>query len=567
MNSPAFRFPWTVHPPVSWLLGLGALLLAGVSALPYAGGWNDGSRLATVESLVDRHTLAIDESVFCRPSEDATARGYPPYAPREYDLLTSGTRDKLLIGGHFYSDKPAVISLLMAGLYQGAQWLGLPSAAERPDLFCRVVTLGTSGLAYLIAVLALYRLGRLLGLPGRTNLAWVASFALATFALTYTQHVNNHILLLGVVALICLQFARLARETETGQPSMWRLAGLGTLAGVGFNLDLGSGPLLVAGMFGLVLYRCRSRKDEGGRMKDEKEPSFLSSFILHPSSLSKAGLVFALAALPWVAGCLGINYAIGGVWKPMNMVPEYSAWPGCPFNPQNMTGYSRHSPLKLVVYALALLFGKQGFFCHNLPLLLAIPALSGLFRRPHTRQLAKPVWQKGVRSCEVRGAGSPGLTWPGTSSAQRSGHTEGYRPANPCLADPFMAHRPELTMALGWCAATWLLYAVLSNNYGGACCSVRWFVPFLTPGYYLLGVYLRKNPCSRAEFLGLSFWGGVLAVFMWWRGPWTLHVIPVLWPIVGAALLTWMVCHRRSRRAETEAATFPPKASGPPLAA
>jgi hypothetical protein len=535
MKPPALRFPWTNHSAVSWLLGLGALLLAGISALPYAGGWNDGSRLATVESLVDRHTLAIDESVFCRPSEDTIARGCPPYAPREYDLLTYGTRDKLLIGGHFYSDKPAVISLLMAGLYQGAQWLGLPSASERPDLFCRVLTLGTSGLAYLIAVLALYRLGRLLGLPGRTNLAWVASFALATFALIYTQHVNNHILLLGVAALICLQFTRLARETETGQPSMWRLAGLGTLAGLGFNLDLGSGPLLLAGMFGLVLYRCRSMS---------------------------ASLVFLLAASPWVAGSLGINYAIGGVWKPMNMVPEYSAWPGCPFNPQNMTGYSRHSPLKLVVYALALLFGKQGFISHNLPLFLAIPALAGLFRRPHSRQVTMPVWQKRVRTCDARRAGSPSRTWLGTGPARRFGPIEESRPA-----DPFLAHRPELTMALGWCGATWLLYAVLSNNYGGACCSVRWFVPFLAPGYYLLGVYLRKYPCCRAEFLGLSFWGGVLAVFMWYSGPWTLHLIPVLWPIVGAALLTWMICHRRSRRTETQAGTFPPKVSGPPLVA
>src|SRR5687767_12101081 len=43
---------------------LGASLIALVSARPYAGGWNDGSRLATVESLVDRHTLAIDDSMF-----------------------------------------------------------------------------------------------------------------------------------------------------------------------------------------------------------------------------------------------------------------------------------------------------------------------------------------------------------------------------------------------------------------------------------------------------------------------------------------------------------------------
>jgi hypothetical protein len=468
MKIPALTANWADHPLVPWLVGLGGLLLAAVSALPYAGGWNDGSRLATVESIVDRHTLVIDDSIFCRPPADTIARGFPTYAPREHDLLANGTRDKLLIGGHFYSDKPVIISLFMAGLYQGCKWLGLPGAAERPDLFCIALTIGTSGLAYAIAVLALYRLGRLLGLPRRTNLAWVASFALATFALTYTQHVNNHILVLGVVALACYQFAQLAQESQAGHVSWWRVAGLGTLAGLGFNLDLGSGPLLAAGMFGLVLYRCRTKS---------------------------AGLIFMLAAGSWVVSWVAINYAIGGVWKPMNMVPEYSAWPGCPFNPQNMTGYSRHDPVKLVVYALALLFGKQGFICHNLALFLAFPALGLLFRRR-------------------------------------------------------LPHRPELTFALGWCAATWLLYAVLSNNYGGACCSVRWFVPFLAPAYYLLAVYLRQYPRYRREFVVLSLWGGVLAVFMWRQGPWTLHVIPVLWPVVGAALACWMVCRWRCPRTE-----------------
>jgi hypothetical protein len=475
MRYPVYLPLWAEQPLVPWLLGAGAILLAAASALPYAGGWNDGSRLATVESIADHHTLKIDDSIFCRPPPDTLARGCPPYPAGEHDLLVFGTRDKLLIGGHFYSDKPVLISLLMAGIYQGCQWLGMPAAAARPDLFCRALTVGTSGLAYLVAVLALYRLGLLVRLPPRINLAWTASFALADFALTYTQHVNNHILLLAVVALVCLQFAHLAQENEAGRVSWWRVAGLGTLAGLGFNLDLGSGPLLAAGMLGLLLYRCRSKT---------------------------AGLIFVLAALPWVAGWLAINHAIGGVWKPMNMVPEYSAWPGCPFNPQNMTGYSRHSPGKLLVYALALLFGKQGFICHNLALFLVFPAMGVMWRRS-------------------------------------------------------TPNRPELTFALGWCAATWLLYAVLSNNYGGACCSVRWFVPFLAPGYYLLAIYLRKYPQYFPDFLGLSIWGGVLALFMWRQGPWTQHVIAVLWPLVGAALLTWAVCPWRCRRAMQSADSLP----------
>src|SRR5262245_39412023 len=97
----------------------GALL----SARPYAGSWNDGSRLATVECLVDFHTLAIDDSIFVRvPKSDATHR--PVYLPLSNpEITTSGTLDKLSIDGRFYSDKSPVPALLMAGVYQTLQWM------------------------------------------------------------------------------------------------------------------------------------------------------------------------------------------------------------------------------------------------------------------------------------------------------------------------------------------------------------------------------------------------------------------------------------------------------------
>ena len=266
------------HPLVPWLVGVCALALAAVGARPYAGGWNDGSRLAAVESLADRHTLAIDDSVFCRPPTELIAHGHPPYPPDDGSVWPAGTQDKLFIQGHYYSEKPAVITVLMAGLYQTGRWLGLPPARECPDLFAWIMTLATAAPAYVVTVLALYFLGGDLGLTGRRRLAWLASFALATCALTYTRHVNNHILQLAILALICWQAVRLAREHAAGRTSWWRLAGLGTLAGLGFNLDFGSGPLLAAALFALVAYRCR-----------------------RPGPI----LVYLMAAGPWVAAGLG----------------------------------------------------------------------------------------------------------------------------------------------------------------------------------------------------------------------------------------------------------------------
>jgi hypothetical protein len=236
-----------------------------------------------------------------------------------------------------------------------------------------------------------------------------------------------------------------------------RLILLGTLAGLGYNLDLGVGPVLLGCVVALVAFRCR-----------------------------RFGPVLGviLAAMPWLAAHHGVNYAIGGVWRPMNAVPELMTWPGSPFNANNLTGIWRHDPAKLVVYALALLFGKHGFIGHNLPLFLSLAALPLLLRR---------------RTLE----------------------------------------RPEVVFSVVWCAGTWLTYAALSNNYGGACCSVRWFVPFLASGYYVLAVCLLDYPEYRGDFAVLSVWGAVLGAVMWWNGPWIIRMVPWFWQIQAAALLSW----------------------------
>jgi len=423
---------------ISWAVVALAAVLAVAGARPHAGGWNDGSRLAAVESLVSRGTLAIDHSVFVHP------RGVspPPYG----DPDAAGTCDRLLVAGHFYSDKPAVISLLMAATYRAGMALGLPDPSTRPDVFAWVLTVLFAGGAHVVALLCLWRLGRVVGLEGWTLTAWLASFAFATFALAYTRHVNNHVLHLALLAAVCL----LAVEP----PTAWRMVGLGTLAGVGFNLDLGSGPLLVLACLALA-------------------------------TQPRSALIVALAALPWVAAGMGINYAIGGVLKPMNMVPEYSRWPGCPFDENSLTGFLRHSPSQFATYSLAMLFGKKGIFPHAVALWLALPASALLARRGPLRY--------------------------------------------------------PLAVLLAWCGATWMLYAALSNNAGGVCLSVRWFLPFLAPLYLLLALHLEESPGQVPAFLALSAVGAVMGLIMFAIGPWTPRMVPLLWPLNALALLAWAV--------------------------
>jgi hypothetical protein len=77
-----------------------------------------------------------------------------------------------------------------------------------------------------------------------------------------------------------------------------------------------------------------------------------------------------------------------------------------------------------------------------------------------------------------------------------------------------------------------------SNNYSGQCCSVRWFVPLLAPGYYLLALFLRENPFWRPAHLILGGWGVVLGALMGSKGPWIEHMVPYYWPVQVAAFVT-----------------------------
>jgi hypothetical protein len=439
--------------PRTWAVIAIAAAVAIASAEPFAGGWNDGSRLATVECLVDHGTWAIDDSVFVRPA----ARGGVYRA--DDPMLVYGTFDKLFIDGHFYSDKSPVPAVFMAGEYKVLKKLTGWTAAGRPGRFCWWMCLLTSGLAYVWAVASIDRLGRVLHLSPWLSAALTASFALATVAPVYARHVNNHILLLAVAAALLVELV--------DSPRMLLAGGL---AGLAYTIDLGAGPVIMLGAAGLVAYR--------------RGASRL--------------LPFAAAALPFVALHHVLNYMIGGTFGPANAHVEYLTWPGSPFNAGNATGGWTHASFgHFLVYAFGLLVGHKGFVIHNLPLLLVVPATAWLVRR------------RGPRSAEI-------------------------------------------VMTSAWAVGTWLVYAAGSNNSGGQCCSIRWFVPLLAPGYFVLALLLRDLPAYRRDFAALSLWGVAMGFVMWQRGPWMQRLVPFWWAFVIGAVATWVVVRWAARdRRET----------------
>lgn len=443
-----------------------AVAVALVSARDYAGGWNDGSRLASVECLVDYHTLAIDESIFVKVPRIELKSDRPfPYPLDDPDAWIGGTKDKVLVGGRYYSHKSPVPAVLLAGWYFVWQKLTGLTARERCDEFCYWMTLGSSGVAYVASVVGTFYLGGLLRLPLARRLELALSLALATVAIAYVRHVNDHIMLLGVATALACLLVRLGQSPPAKNPNARangpRLALAGGLAGLAYTIDQGAGPSLLLAAAAVVAYRTRLRW----------------------SALA----IFGVAALPWLAAHHAINYAIGGTFKPIGSVPAYFDWPGTPFDSRNMTGVLNHESLRdFALYGLGLLFEPSwGFFWHNLPLLLLLPGAVVLWRR-------QP------------------------------------------------AEWPELAAAAGWCCATWLLYAALSVNHSGDCCSVRWFVPLLAGGYFLLTVLVRDEPRYHLGFLALTAIGLPLGAMMGAAGPWLEPSAPAFRSLQAAGAACWI---------------------------
>ncbi|HEX7450091.1 MAG TPA: hypothetical protein VF306_21200 [Pirellulales bacterium] len=499
-----------------------AVAVAVVSARDYAGGWNDGSRLATVECLIDFHTLAIDKSVFVSVPRIHPDRDEPfPYLLEYPDTWLFGTKDKILVGGQYYSHKSPLPAVLLAGWYAVWQTLTGYTAREQCDQFCYWMTLGSSGVAYVVAIVCVFHLGGMLRLRLVERLAATASLALATVAAAYTRGVNDHILLLGVAAALLVAMTRLAQQTtddgnQTRMP--WKtLTAIGVLAGLGYSIDSGSGPLLLLATLGATGYRLlvssvgvRSAKAGNVAFRSAKGVAVSPHPAESPPTAERkmaltavliALAIVVLAAAPAIAAHHALTYRVGGTLKPLGSVPEYFDWPGTPFRRENLTGFWNHrSAIGFAAYAAALLFDPltrlaigypavnlpvRGFLPHNLPLLLLVPgAVTLLRRRPNE--------------------------WP------------------------------ELLAVSGWACGTWLLYAALSVNFSGDCCSIRWFVPLLAAGYFALMTLMRDDVRYRVGFWLLTATGLPLGAMMWWQGPWLEPDTPYFLYAMLAGLAVWV---------------------------
>lgn len=197
MTEPATREFDPKHAPrtitaVEHILILAAtgLIFAAILRAPPLQSANDRSRWATVWSLVERGTFQIDEI-------DQYARW--------------STIDKVRYRSddtkpwHFYSSKPPLLSVIVAGLYAIERWTLGHGLFHETQFVTRLLLLIVNGLPFWLGLLALCRCLIMLGSSLPVRLFVVAAAGFASMLNPYLTTLNNH-----TPAAACAMFAVMA---------------------------------------------------------------------------------------------------------------------------------------------------------------------------------------------------------------------------------------------------------------------------------------------------------------------------------------------------------------------
>src|SRR5665213_3565383 len=156
---------------------------------------NDMSRMATIQSLVESHSLIIDDTAFIK------------------------TIDKIYVNGHFYSEKPPMTSVVGAAIYLPLHALGFQLHAGS-SLAYYLITFATVKMLWLFATIAFYYALGFTKLDAPKRL--IATFALGFGSLffSWSSVFNNHEF---AGACLCIGFCFLLRA-RFGQARNWSLA-------------------------------------------------------------------------------------------------------------------------------------------------------------------------------------------------------------------------------------------------------------------------------------------------------------------------------------------------------
>ncbi len=292
-------------------------------------GWNDASRLATVQSLVEQHTFQIDKTWW----------------------FLNYTGDKVFIANHFYSDKPLSHAVLASVPYLILHPLGI-TIKNDPKIIIFFTTIFISLLPFLIFFWLFYKLAKNKFLDARKNKKLFLIFCLAvgTILLSYTTVVNNHITAASAIGIALLVLYYLP-------PSKINIFLIGFCLSLSATFD--TGGIFILGFFTLhILYLQIRQKD-------------YHSIVFY----------FLAALIPLISHSI-ITIPITGDVFPGSMHSEFFNYPNAPFNSQDLTGagLAVSGFGNWLNYLFNMLFSQtRGFILHNPILWLGLPLTACLF--------------------------------------------------------------------------------------------------------------------------------------------------------------------------------------------
>lgn len=294
---------WTIF---SLFLGLFALLTR-----PVATTSNDASRLATIESLVDFHTFIIDNSRFV------------------------WTIDKYFYQGHFYSDKPPILSIYGSFFYALLKLVGI-SFSNQLMLANILMVIGVVGVSTATGMIYLYKIFKFLAVEERWINVLLIIAGTGTLLLPYSTVFSNHVV---SGSLLVAGFYYLLRVKESIRYSL--LSGLLiTLAG---SIDV------VAFIF---------------------LPFLAVSFFNKPL---KSKIVFSLACALVLVIYFQLNLYTSGSLLPPSMNQSLWEYPGSAFDRTNLSGLAYYSNFSdLLTYAIHMIIGHRGLISYTPILVFSI---------------------------------------------------------------------------------------------------------------------------------------------------------------------------------------------------
>lgn len=336
---------------------------------------NDESRIATIESLVERGTFQLDDSIY---------------------ISDPNFVDKIFVDGHFYSSKPPVLSYISAPVYFILYYLGFRfRPVEVPSMAYYLQTLLIIGTSYSFLITFFYKFLIRSKKDEKDALFLTISMAVGTLIFPYSTVFNNH--LPSVTCLFVSFYLILYADDSKNRVLTLFVAGI--LSGFAVTFEP---PLILMAAFFSILF-----------VKQEKKifwftlSLFLVSliFILTRRNFVVLGfLVIAyviiffsinlhLISKGWIYGIgimlpiilyLCLNFVILGSIIPQHLHPnraEFYTYPGAPWP----GGHDPSGVMSKEKFFIDSTVGKRGLLSYSPILLFGLAGLYLALKNPKTK--------------------------------------------------------------------------------------------------------------------------------------------------------------------------------------